>query len=136
MKLTKEHFAYILWLCLYILCVGLGVAAPYAEGFGKVAMVLTALIFYIPGIFLLVMGLKEKDRKILLRLRLVSAVSLLLTFGALIAMFASLNETVYEILALVSAPMLCGQYWALSLFCWAALMMATIPGVILPGKKK
>ena len=31
---------------------------------------------------------------------------------------------------------LCAQYWVLSLFLWAALLMATIPGVFLPGKKQ
>ena len=136
MKITKELMAYIGWLCLYILCVGLGVMAPFAEGVGKVFMVLTALIFYIPGVYLLVTGIREKNRKMLLRLRLVSMISLVLTLIALIGMFASLTETAYEILAVVSAPMQCGQYWALSLFCWAALMMATIPGVIIPRNKK
>lgn len=136
MKITKELMAYIAWLCLYILCAGLGVMAPYAEGPGKVFMVLTALIFYIPGIYLLVTAIGENNRKMLLRLRLVSVISLALTLVALVAMFASLSETAYEILAVVSAPMQCGQYWALSLFCWAALMMATIPGVIISRKKK
>ena len=135
MKKTKELMLYIAWLCLYILCAGLGVAAPYAEGFGKVAMVLTALIFFVPGVWLLVLGLKDNDKKMLLRLRLVAAVSLVLTLAALVGMFASLENTAFEILAIVSAPMLCGQYWALSLFCWAALMMATIPGVVVPRKK-
>ena len=136
MRITKEGMAYIAWLCLYILCAGLGILAPYAEGVGKVFMVLSALIFYIPGIWLLVTGLREQNRKMLLRLRLVSVISLVLTLAALVAMFVSLSETAYEILAVVSAPMQCGQYWALSLFCWAALMMATIPGVIIPRKKK
>lgn len=136
MKKTKEIVLYVVWLCLYILCVGLGVMASAAEGFGKVMMVLTALIFYVPGICLLVMGLKDEDKKLLLRLRLVCIVSLVLTLAALVGYFMTGNNTMFELLAIVSAPMLCGQYWALSLFCWAALMMATIPGVIIPRGKK
>ena len=134
MKKTKEIVLYVAWLCLYILCVGLGVMASAAEGFGKVMMVLTALIFYIPGICLLVMGMN--DKKVLRRLRAVSIVSLVLTLAALVGYFMTGNNTMFELLAVVSAPMLCGQYWALSLFCWAALMMATIPGVIIPRGKK
>ena len=142
MKKHTEIALYIVWLCLYIICVGLGAAVPEAEGFGKVAMILTALIFFIPGITLLVMGLRNKDRKVLFRLRLVTILSLVLTMGALIgtmmtaAADSSAAAVMADLLTLVSAPMVCGQYWALSLFCWAALMMATIPGVILQKKQK
>ena len=37
---------YAAWLCLYILCVGLGTVEK-VEGIGRVFFVLTSLIFYI-----------------------------------------------------------------------------------------
>ena len=57
---TKEWILYAAWLCLYILCVGLGTVENVA-GIGKVFFTLTALIFFIPGILLLLLGTKEKN---------------------------------------------------------------------------
>ena len=37
---------------------------------------------------------------------------------------AAVNVT-YEVLAIVSAPMLCSQYWVVSLFLWACLLFST-----------
>ena len=67
----------------------------------------------------------------LLRVRLVSIASLSLTLIFIIVNVLSVRasaaagKALYDILQLVSAPMLCGQYWALSLFLWACLLMAS-----------
>ena len=53
---TKELILYAAWLCLYILCVGLGTVEE-VTGAGKVFFVLTALFFFIPGAALLVLGI-------------------------------------------------------------------------------
>ena len=74
----KEIIAYCVWLCLYILCVGLGTVEE-VEGVGKVLFVLTSLIFFIPGVFLLVTGFQEKNRKRILRVRIIAICSLVLT---------------------------------------------------------
>lgn len=127
----KEKIAYALWACLYILCVGLGFVSD-PQGVGKVLLVLTALIFFLPGAWLLWEGLRQKNRKMLLRLRLVALSSLALTVIFIVANFLSVNasettgKVLYEILALVSAPMLCGQYWFMSLFLWACLLMGSL----------
>lgn len=127
----KEKILYAVWGCFYILCVGLGfIHQP--EGLGKALLVLTSLLFFVPGVLLLHDGITTQDRGRLFRLRLVCITSLTLTFAALIASFftvragAAVGSLVHEILALVSAPMLCSQYWALSLFLWACLLMASI----------
>ena len=57
-------------------------------------------------------------------------VSLVLTLCFLVANMAvaaaeTTNKLLHVLLALVSAPMLCGQYWAMSLFLWACLLFAT-----------
>ncbi len=124
----KEKIAYGIWACLYILCVGLGFIND-PQGVGKVLLVLTAVSFFLPGAWLLYEG--RRNRKMLLRLRLVCLSSLVLTLIALVAFFLSaggadaVNKVMFELLALVSAPMLCGQYWFLSLFLWACLLMGT-----------
>lgn len=126
----KEKILYALWACLYILCVGLGTVGT-VEGIGKIFFVLTALIFFIPGILLLVFGLRKKNKKMLLRVRIVCICSLVLTLIFLVANFLTANASdatgyaMFELLNLVSAPMLCSQYWILSLFLWACLLMGS-----------
>ena len=127
---VKELILYAVWLCLYILCVGLGTVEE-VEGTGKVFFVLTSLIFFVPGVLLLLLGRKEKSRKTILRVRIVSICSLCLTVAVfcanVIAVAASsqLGSFLHDLLNLVSAPMLCSQYWILSLFCWACLLSAS-----------
>ena len=62
MEKRKELLLYAGWICLYILCVGLGTVGNM-EGVGKVFFVLTSLIFFLPGVALLLLGRKEKSRK-------------------------------------------------------------------------
>ena len=127
---VKELILYAIWLCLYILCVGLGTVEE-AEGAGKVFFVLTSLIFFIPGVLLLLLGRKEKNRRMLLRVRILSICSLGLTVAVfcanVIAVAASsqLGSFLHDLLNLVSAPMFCARYWVLSLFCWACLLSSS-----------
>ena len=127
---TKEMIAYILWVCLYILCVGLGTVED-VQGFGNVLFVLTALIFFLPGGYVLYLGIREKNKKMLLRVRIVAICSLVMTVGVfaanVIAVAASsqVGRNLYDLLNLVSAPMFCSQYWIISLFCWGCLLSAS-----------
>ena len=129
-RVVKEWILYCVWLCLYILCVGLGTVEE-VSGIGKVLFVLTALIFFIPGVLLLILGFQEKSRKTILRVRIVSICSLVLTVGVFCANVAAVSASaetgnfLYDLLNLVSAPMFCSQYWIMSLFCWACLLSAS-----------
>ena len=140
MKQTKKIVLYIVWACMYVLCVGLGTLP--AEGFGVAALALVGAAFFVPGFWLAAIALKEKDRKLLRLLRIISICSLSLTLLALVGNFltvqasAEVGAVMFDVLALVSAPMLCIQYWLVSLFLWACLLMISIPGVVLPGEKK
>ena len=124
----KEKIAYGLWACLYILCVGLAFV-PEPRGFGKVVLVAISVLFFLPGLWLLVDGLKTNNRKQLLRLRIVSICSLALTLIFLVLFFLTVTvaagEVIAHLLILFSAPMFCAQYWVLSLFCWACLLSAS-----------
>ena len=124
---VKELILYAAWLCLYILCVGLGTVQE-VNGIGKALFILTALIFFVPGICLLAMGIGEKNRKMVLRVRIVAICSLALTvlvfcvnvWAAVAA--PDLGSFLHDLLNLVSAPMFCSQYWILSIFCWGCLL--------------
>ena len=39
---------------------------------------------------------------------------------------ARLGSILHTLLIIVSSPMICSQYWALSLFLWACLMISSI----------
>lgn len=126
---AKELVLYAIWLCLYILCVGLG-TVDQMEGIGKVFFILTAVIFFIPGIILLVMGIREKNKKTVLRVRMIAVCSLVLTVvlfcvNIVAAAAGRVSPVLHDLLNLVSAPMFCSQYWVISLFGWASLLSAS-----------
>lgn len=129
----KRTLAYILWGCMYIVCVGLG-TVENPQGFGKLLLVLTGIIFFLPPGYLLYTARKTGDKKQLLLIRILSILSLALTLVLLVINFLSVGMDaatgmrLYELLNLVSAPMLCCQYWVVSLFLWACLLWGSFPG--------
>ena len=127
----REKILYAIWGGLYAVCTVLGFVNG-AQGLGKLLLLLTALIFFVPGGILLYDAIQAQDRKALLRLRIISACSLGLTMALLIANIlsvsasAAVGEALHGFLVLVSVPMFCSQYWLVSLFLWACLLMLTL----------
>ena len=125
----KRYFA--LWGGLFALCAGLGFFSE-PDGLLKAVMVLLSLGFFIPGFLLLRDARQRGDRDVIKLIRNLAALSLLSTVILLIANFMSvmageiLGTMLYYVLIIVSAPMICGQYWAVSLFLWAALMLSAV----------
>ena len=126
----KEAVLYAVWICMYILCVGLGTVNEVGNT-GRIFFILTALLFFVPGALLLDMGIREKSKKTVLRVRIIAACSLGLTAVVccvnLMAVGAStqVGAFLHDLLNLVSAPMFCMQYWIISLFLWASLLSAS-----------
>ena len=129
--MRKKLILWCAWGLLYILCV------PFSyindpEPAQSVALLLLGLIFFLPGVLLLIDALRSKDKRTLLILRWISGLSLALTLCFLVGNVFSalgsdaLGETMYGFLVLVSVPMLCCRQWALSLLLWALLFFATI----------
>ncbi len=119
----KEKIAYILWGVLFVICAGLGFVRD-AAGAGKVLLTLSSLIFFIPGTLLLYWGQRKP-------VRIISLCSLGITLVLLVANFFSVlasqtvGDVLYALLVVVSSPMVCSQYWVMSMFLWACLLMAT-----------
>ena len=127
----KKSVIYIIWAVLYCICVGLGfVASP--QGAGKALLVVTSMIFFLPPYYLMYRAKKENSRKTVVALRLISGSVLALSVALLILNVMSVNFSshtglvLYVLLVMVSAPMVCGQYWFISLFLWACLLMLSI----------
>lgn len=118
---------YKAWAILYTLCAGLGLVEN-AIGFWKFLLILISLALFAPPFCLAIRAKKEGDFKTLKILRIVSLCSLVLTLVFLVLNFFSIYFSteaglwLYVLLVLVSSPMVCMQYWALSLFLWACLL--------------
>ncbi|MBE6928992.1 MAG: hypothetical protein E7463_01820 [Ruminococcaceae bacterium] len=120
----------ILWAAAYCLCAALSFF-PSPEGAQHKALVLLALLFFLPGGILLYRAIRAGNRVICRRIRLLSACSLALTVLAIIGNFltysasASAGMVMHILLVLVSVPMVCGQVWVISLFLWACLLLTS-----------
>ena len=126
----KKSVRYIVWGILYCACVGLGfINAP--QGLVKVLLVAVSVGFFVLPFSLAFRAIKEKDRKTLKVLRLVSVCELALALILLVLNFLSVYFSAhtglvfYVLLVMFTAPMVCGQNWFLSLFLWACLWMLT-----------
>ena len=126
----KKSVLYIVWGILYCACVGLGfINAP--QGLVKVLLVALSIGFFVPPFYLVFQARKEKSRKTLLALRLVSIGILVLSLILLVLNFLSVyfsahtGLVLYVLLVMFTPPMVCGQNWFLSLFLWACLWMLT-----------
>ncbi len=128
----KKIVLYSLWAVLYIICFALGCIPAPGQG-QAAAMTVMSVIFFIPGILLLVDSLRKQDKKLLVQLRWISGLSLGLTVVMLIANFMSVNASettgtvLYYILNFVSVPMVCSRHFVLSLFLWACILVCTLP---------
>ena len=118
---------YTVWAGYFILCAGLGFV-PEPAGFGKFLLMGLALGFFaVPGWFLAWLD-KRGDRLHIRIVRNLAIASLGLTLGLILINFVSfmapeaVGNLLYILLVIVSAPMVCGQYWVLSLFGWACLL--------------
>ena len=127
----KQSTLYILWAGMFVLCAGLGFI-PDPSVSGRVLMTLFSVGFFLPPALLLYRADKEKDRHTLQLIRNLAALSLLLTAVLLVANFLTvlrsewLGNLVHAVLVIVSSPMICSGYWALSLFLWACLLTVAL----------
>ena len=127
----KKSTLFALWGGLFVICAGFGfVTEPKASM--KVLLVLLALAFFVPPMMLMHIAKAAGDRGTLLLIRNLALSSLALTLVLLIGNFLSLaasqvvGNILYALLIVVSTPMICSRYWALSMFLWAYLMIGCI----------
>ena len=131
MKTLSYKILYIAWAVLFVLTAMLGFVFPNAMGAGLVALRLTAVVFFLPPVWILVRAMAEENRFHVLLIRWLSLASVVLT-GVLLALNftsvlwpESVGSALYAALVVVSAPMLCANHYALSLFLWGALLAGT-----------
>ena len=127
----KPKTLFALWGGLFVLCAALGFVNTASTAL-QVLMTVLSIAFFLPGALLLRLSKETGNREIALLVRNLSAASLILTAVLLIANFLSvfapklLGDILHGMLIVVSAPMICSGYWALSMFLWACLMICAI----------
>lgn len=126
----KNRFLYALWGALFILCAALGFI-PEPAGAGKLLLTVLSIAFFVPPAALIWKGRRQADPATTAVVRNLSIVSLTLTAALLIANFLTvfrsdlLGNLLHGVLVVVSSPMICSGHWALSLFLWACLLIAS-----------
>ena len=120
----KKKDLYILWAVLFALCAGLGFVREPGEGM-KALMFLASAAFFVTPAWLVWKG----DRQDAFMIRNLSLASLVLTAVMVVVNLLSVQskplvgDVLFAIMAVVSTPMFCSRFWALSMFCWACLMI-------------
>ena len=126
----KNKSLLAIWGIFYIICAGLGFI-PEPEGAVRIFLTVISVLFFVPPAILLFDAFSSGDRKTIRLIRLLSALSLALTLVLLTANFLAalgaswLGTLLHILLVIGTAPMLCSNYWVLSLFLWAVLLVAS-----------
>lgn len=126
----KKSTLLALWGVLYILCAGLGFLEE-PQGAVRAALFLASVAFFVPPAVLLYRGKKRGDLDSVKLVRRVSVLSLAATVVLLIASIVTavgsdeMGSVMHILLGLVSVPMFCSNFWVVSLFLWAVLLLAS-----------
>ena len=127
----KKSSLMAVWGIFYIICAGVGFI-PEPEGAVRIFLTVISVLFFVPPAILLYDAFSGRDRKTVLLIRRLSALSLGVTLVLLIANFLAaltsewLGTMLHVLLAICSAPMFCSNYWILSLFLWAVLLVSSM----------
>ena len=123
----KNRRLFIAWALLFIVCAGLGFI-PVTKAAGRVLLTAVSVLFFLPPTLILRKG-NPWER---LLVRNLSGLSLALTLVLIIANFLTafrseaLGNVLHALLTVVGAPMIASGHWALSLFLWACLLVASL----------
>ena len=122
---------YTAWGVLFILTVVLGFAYPEAAGMEKGVLVTISVLFFLPPAMVLLKSRRDGSHHRIL-LRNLSLGSLLGTLVLLVLNLCSVGWPsavgmgLHAALTVVSAPMVCSNFFVLPLFLWACLLMGAL----------
>lgn len=132
MKKYKNFWLYAVWFCLYVFTVGLGSLAQRSTAL-SVILTLLSLVFFLPGVLLLVDAYRHNRKKTLRTIRIISLCSLLLTLSLIVLNILTVTageqvgQLMNDLLLVVSAPMFCSYIRGVSIFLWACLFVSSFP---------
>ena len=131
MKNISYKLLYIAWAAMFALTALLGLLLPEAQGTAlRVVLALISALFFLPPALILIRARKRGDRFHIWMIRWLSLFSIGLTAALLCLnlMSARWGEAVglglHAALTIVSAPMVCSNFYVLPLFLWGTVLMA------------
>ena len=123
---------YVLWAALFGVTAYMGFTPAPEKGMQEAVYMLMAGAVFLPAWAILIQANKEGNQKHKLVVRNLALASIggTTVLMALNVMSAGWSENIgnalHAALVIVSAPMICGQNYALSLFMWGILLMASV----------
>ncbi len=123
----KNRSLFIAWAFLFILC-AIGGFIPVTKTAVRILLTGLSLLFFLPPALILRRGSREERQLV----RTLSALSLALTLVLIIANFLTafrseaLGNALHALLTVVGCPMITSGHWAMSLFLWACLLIASL----------
>ena len=123
----SKKLLFALWGGLFILCAGLGFIPGFSQNVSagaQAVLTVLAVAFFAPPACLIYGAKKEKDARTLKLVRGISLLSLGLTLLSAMGT-VTMGNVLFAVLIVVSSPMVCSGYWALSLFLWACLLIVS-----------
>lgn len=129
----KDKQLYLYWLYLFIICAALGFIQN-RDPFGVALLTLAGIASFAPPAVLVYRDIRAGERKHLGRIAVISLVSLVATTALFIVYWLALTVSgsdmvaniAYAALTILSVPMMCVAFPAVSLFLWASLLMVSI----------
>ena len=131
MKNLSYKTLYMAWAAMFVLTAALGFAFPSAMGALLVLLRLISVVFFLPPAVILVRAKKTGAQFHVGLIRWLALASIILTAVLLVVNLLSalwpqwLGNALYAALVVVSAPMVCANHYALSLFLWGTLLAGT-----------
>lgn len=124
----KKNSLLALWGIWFVVCAGLGFVTA-EDTWVRVLLGALGFGFFLPPALVMYRAIRERDSETRKTLGLLAAASLGLTLALLILNILSVRWNAFwggflhTVLVILSAPMFCCGSWALSLFCWACLLI-------------
>ena len=131
MKNLSCKTLYIAWAVMFILTAVLGFLFPAAAGLGRWALAAVSAVFFVPPWMILHRAKAEKNRHHIRLIRWLCLASVGLTALLLVLNLRSaglsegLGAALNAALTVVSAPMVCSNFYVLPLFLWGTLLADT-----------
>ena len=132
MKKLSYRTLYCIWSALFAVTAVLGLIFPEAaHPAGRFALALTAAVFFLPPWLILVKARADGARFHIRLIRWLCVASLVLTAALLILNLRSaglgdlLGAAMNAALTVVSAPMVCSNFYVLPIFLWGCLLADT-----------
>lgn len=131
MKIMSYPILYTLWASMFLLTAALGLLFPQETGLSRWVLTAVSVIFFVPPWMILHRARAAEDHSQIRLVRYLSLASVVLTAVLLVLNLKSaglseaMGRALNAALAVVSAPMLCSQFFVLPIFLWGCLIADT-----------